>query len=223
MVLRLVRGVGWVLISAGIVVLLYIVYSLFFTNVTTSRAQAELSEQWEIDVDDVEGRVDPEAEPDGDADTEAEAQPVADVEPGSALAVLQFQRPGSAKAPVHADPLYVVEGVSVGDLQRGPGHYPGTALPGQDGNFAIAGHRTTYGAPFFNLDDVEPGDRIFVTDRRGKRYTYVVRKQRIVAPSDTWVINRDPLGTDNPTLTLTTCHPRFSNRQRLVVFAEMAA
>nr|MBA2529402.1 class E sortase [Euzebyales bacterium] len=141
--------------------------------------------------------------------------------PGTAVAVLQFSRPGQDGPLVHGGPLYVVEGTSVPALRQGPGHYVGTALPGQLGNFAVAGHRTTYGAPFYHLDDLRSGDEVLVTDRNGRRYTYRVRTQEVVAPGDSWVTGPDPLETGRPTLTLTTCNPRFSAAQRLIVFAEL--
>jgi sortase A len=108
----------------------------------------------------------------------------------------------------------VVEGVGIPDLEKGPGHYPGTPLPGQPGNAAIAGHRTTYGAPFYRLDELAKGDEIVVTTLQG-RYRFVVDETRIVQPEQVDVI--DP--TIDSRLTLTTCNPRFSNRQRLVVSA----
>lgn len=106
---------------------------------------------------------------------------------------------------------------------RGPGHYPQTASPGADGNFAVAGHRTTYGAPFFHLDELRDGDEVHVTDTDGSRHVYEVRMQRSVSPGDVLVIGPDPLQTGRATLTLTTCNPRFSNRERLVVHAELVA
>ncbi|HWB73132.1 MAG TPA: class E sortase [Egibacteraceae bacterium] len=212
---RALRVLGWTLITIGAVILLYLAYALLFTNLATRSAQADLLEDWELEVGP------PAVVPlPGEAQTDA---PPAPAEAGEAVAVLEFARPGSASPPVHAGPLFVVAGVGVQDLQRGPGHYPGTAAPGQPGNFAVAGHRTTYGAPFFNLDQLQSGDHVLVTDRGAVRYTYRVVQQRIVGPADSWVIGPDPLGTGAPTLTLTTCHPRFSDRQRLVVFAERLA
>jgi sortase A len=216
-VTRALRVSGWALIGAGAVVLLYLVYSLFFTNFTTRGAQADLLEQWSLEV----GELDWSGELPGAEDPEDVSQPMVDAEPGEGVAVLRFSRPGSAEPPVYDGPLFVVSGVTVGDLTRGPGHYPGTALPGQPGNFAVAGHRTTYGAPFFHLDQLTEGDRIEVTDRGGGVHVYEVVEQRIVSPSDTSVIGPDPLANGLPTLTLTTCHPRFSNRQRLIVFAQL--
>lgn len=211
---RLLRATGWLFIAIGTIVLLYLVYSLLYTNRTTEAAQDALRDQWELQLDGGEHQA---ADSDDDEDT---ATPV---NAGDAVAALTFRRPGSGRALVHDEPLYVVRGVSLSDLQRGPGHYPGTALPGEEGNFAVAGHRTTYGAPFFNLDQLRKGDEIIVTAPDGEEYTYTVRRQEIVAPGETWVIAPDPLERDKPLLTLTTCYPRFSNAQRLIVFAELAA
>lgn len=214
---KALRGVGWLFLLAGAVVGLYLVYSLLFTNLRTGSEQADLLEQWQLEVGAVAGA--PEAAP--AAAPAPEPTGPAAVDPGEALAVLQFARPGSSQPLVSAEPLFVVPGVGVGDLRRGPGHYPATAQPGADGNFAVAGHRTTYGAPFYHLDQLAPGDQVFVTDRAGVRHTYRVVGQRIVSPAESSVLDADPLGTGRPLLTLTTCHPRFSNAQRLVVFAEL--
>lgn len=213
---RALRVVGWLFLLAGVVVLLYIVYSLLFTNLQTQAEQSSLLEQWQLDVGEVGAAAAP-------ADPAAAPAPPAAVDPGDALAVLQFARPGSAEPIVSAEPMFVVGGVGVADLQRGPGHYPTSALPGAGGNFAVAGHRTTYGAPFYHLDQLAPGDEVFVTDRTGQRFTYRVAEQRVVVPSDSSVLGPDPLGAGRPTLTLTTCNPRFSNAQRLIVLAELVA
>lgn len=218
MLQKVARTAGWTLIATGVLVLLYVVYLLFFTGLTTSQAQRDLLEQWELDHGPVEATALPaEPRPD-DPDGAPATEPV---DPGDAYAVLWFERPGSDERPVHDEPLFVVEGVRLDDLRRGPGHYPETAAPGEPGNFAVAGHRTTYGQPFYDLDALEPGDEIHVVDRQRREHVYEVVEQRIVAPGDVWVVGDDPLGTGRPTLTLTTCHPRFSAAQRLIVFAEL--
>ena len=209
---RALRGLGWLFISIGVLVLLYLVYSLLYTNRETGAAQAEMNEDWlqlQESNDGLAGGA-------GDKSDE-------DIDPGTAVAALQFRRPSSDVPLVHKKPLYVVQGVTLADLQRGPGHYPGTALPGNKGNFAVAGHRTTYGAPFFNLDQLRKNDEVLVTTRAGEKFTYRVRSQEIVSPSDTWVIEPDPLKSGKRMLTLTTCNPRFSNAERLVVFAELVS
>lgn len=212
---RALRGIGWLLISAGAVVLLYLAYLLWFTGFETDREQQALLEEWSLQVGDGEAVLPGEdAEGDGDGADEQ-------VAPGDAYAAIRFERPGSDAPLVHDGTLFVVEGVSQSDLRRGPGHYPSTDVPGGDGNFAISGHRTTWGAPFFDLDDLQAGDLVHVTDRDGAEWTYEVTEQRIVQPTDTWVIGDDPLGTGAPMMTITTCHPRFSDAQRLVVFAEL--
>ena len=112
----------------------------------------------------------------------------------------------------------VVEGVAREDLKRAPGHYPDTPLPGQLGNASIAGHRSTYGAPFAELDELEIGDRIIVTTVQG-RFVYLMTAVDIVSPSAAGVI-----ATTDPNvarLTLTTCHPEYSAQQRLIIYADL--
>lgn len=206
--MRALRAVGWVLVAGGVLTLLYVVYLLFFTNLTTDRAQQQLLDQWELEVGALPGEPPP-----------SESSSPEPVDPGDAYAAMWFERDGERI--VHDEVLYVVEGVDLGDLRSGPGHYPGTVAPGGDGNLAVSGHRTTYGAPFYHLDQLQPGDEVHVVDRDNREWVYVVREQRIVAPTDVWVVEDDPLGDGQPLLTLTTCHPRFSAAQRLIVFAEL--
>jgi sortase A len=109
-----------------------------------------------------------------------------------------------------------VEGTGAGDLRKGPGHYPETPLPGEHGTVAIAGHRTTYGAPFRNVDDLERGDRIELRMPYG-RFTYRVERTRIVPPTETSVIDR----VDHDQLVLSACHPLYSAAKRIIVFARL--
>ena len=111
----------------------------------------------------------------------------------------------------------VVEGITTEALKRGPGHYPRSAHPWEpEGKVAIAGHRTTYGAPFWDLDKLDAGDDIRLITEKGI-FDYVVSRTRIVSPGATEVT----VPSQNPTLILTTCNPRFSAAQRLVVFADL--
>jgi sortase A len=110
----------------------------------------------------------------------------------------------------------VVAGTDGSSLRLGPGHYPGTPLPGARGTVAIAGHRTTYGAPFRRVDKLEPGDRIELAMPYG-RFVYTVEQRRIVPPTATWVTQR--VGYDR--LVLSACHPLYSAAKRIVVFAKL--
>ena len=109
-----------------------------------------------------------------------------------------------------------VEGTGAGDLRKGPGHYPATPLPGQRGTVAIAGHRTTYGAPFHDIDDLDAGDRIEVEMPYGL-FHYRVERTRIVEPTATWVTRR----VDHDQLVLSACHPLYSAAKRIIVFARL--
>ena len=115
--------------------------------------------------------------------------------------------------------VVVVEGTSASALRAGAGHYPGTPLPGEDGNVAIAGHRTTYGKPFADLDRLVPGDDIHVDTPVGP-YQYRVTRQPFVVDKADW----SPIAnTGGKKLTLSTCHPKRSDRQRLIVQAELVS
>ncbi len=110
----------------------------------------------------------------------------------------------------------IVEGVGADQLAVGPGHYPGTALPGQPGNAAIAGHRTTHGAPFNGLAEMQPGDPIEIATLQG-HFTYRVTGSEVVSPDDGAVL--DPTSVSQ--LTLTTCTPKYSAARRLIVVARL--
>lgn len=111
-----------------------------------------------------------------------------------------------------------LQGTSTGVLQRGPGHYPTTQLPGQGGTVAIAGHRTTYGAPFRYINEIRDGDEIRLRMPYAA-FTYKVEKHEIVDPGDVEVVNR--VGYDR--VVLTACHPLYSAAKRWVVFARLQA
>jgi sortase A len=110
----------------------------------------------------------------------------------------------------------IVEGTDGTSLRSGPGHYPATPLPGAPGTVAIAGHRTTYGAPFRRVDKLRKGDEIEVEMPYG-RFTYRVERTQIVAPTATEVTRR----VSYDRLVLTACHPLYSAAQRIVIFARL--
>jgi sortase A len=115
----------------------------------------------------------------------------------------------------------VVELSDIGDrvdLNRGPGHVPGTAYPGMPGNVFIAGHRTTYGHPFGDLDKMRNGDTIILITSEG-RHVYSVTEQRIVDPHDLSVLDQQ----GEPRVTLMACHPKFTAHQRILVIGRLTA
>jgi sortase A len=132
--------------------------------------------------------------------------------PGSAFAVLRVPRFGSGWA------RPVIEGTGSQELRRGVGHYPGTALPGADGNFSIAGHRTTWGHPFGDIDRLQVGDEV-VVETATAWFSYRVTGHEIVRPEDgaTLAAGR------GATITLTACHPEWSARLRWVVHGTLVS
>jgi sortase A len=112
---------------------------------------------------------------------------------------------------------YVVEGTDVESLRKGPGHYPETPLPGAPGTTAIAGHRTTYGAPFRRIDQLKHGDRILI-DMPDGRFVYRVETTKVVDDQDLSVL--DSVGYQR--LVLSACHPLYSAAERIIAFARLA-
>jgi len=127
---------------------------------------------------------------------------------------------GRLQIPAIGVDQYVVEGTADAQLSMGPGHYVGTSMPGQAGNVAIAGHRTTYGAPFNALNELRVGDPIDLTTVSGEHLTYVVAEAPfVVSPTNVSVLNT----TSDNRVTLTTCNPKFSSTNRLVVVGLLSA
>jgi sortase A len=115
--------------------------------------------------------------------------------------------------------MQLYEGIRMSTLDLGPGHWPGTAMPGEVGNVVIGGHRTSKHRVFRNIDQLAAGDQIVFQDANGTQFTYLVNRVEVVNPTDVWIINP----TDTPTATLFACHPPGSTRQRIVVFADLQA
>ena len=198
---RIIAGLGRTFISTGVLVLLFVIYELYGTSLQEASAQNHLKNKIKSEAHNALTT----------ATTIAPALYVPPPPPpaGDALATLRIDKLGLYKA--------VVEGVDTNDLKKGPGHYAGTPLPGEAGNVAIAGHRTTYGAPFYRINELVNGDPILVTTKQGT-FTYEVSDQKVVGPNDNFVLDNTP---DKNILTLTTCHPRFSASQRLIVIATL--
>jgi sortase A len=197
------RGLGELLITAGLVVLLFVAYQLAWTNYEADRATGKVTN----DVRDSWAR------PTGTA-----AVPVPRLVKGKGFAFLHIPRLGKGWN------VPVIQGVTLPDLARGVGHYPKTDLPGAVGNFAVAGHRATNGQPFANLDRMRPGDLV-VAETQQRWFTYVIDRTKIVSPTSLWVLDPVPgHPNEKPTkalLTLTTCNPRWASYQRMIVFGHL--
>jgi len=208
------RGLGQTLMTLGVVVLLFCVYELYVTGLVTAREQIRLGDDLR------QTWAEPVARPQGSPQPGQPKTVPVSLDLGQGFAILHIP---SLK---DYDPWVVVEGTSVAALKNGPGHIPGTALPGDLGNVVVSGHRTTYGAPFQRLDELISGSLIVLETRDGW-FTYTVRDKSIVAPTAVEVtlpVPGKPTATPvDRLLTLTTCHPQYSARQRLIVLAELTA
>ena len=231
-----IRGVGQTLITVGLVALLFVVYELWVTDVLASRQQDQLTQQIQDEWADDPTVAAPEAAPPAAPSQAPEHVPAPiEVSLGQPFALLHIPRLGPDWSRV------VVEGAAETQLAQGPGHYIGTALPGEQGNFAVAGHRVGRGSPFLDLDRMQPGDPI-VVETSDSWFVYRVLGdpatgdyetdpsgipgQHIVRPTDVEVIAPTPGGAESDPatgayLTLTTCHPKYSAQQRLIIHARL--
>ena len=224
---RVLGAIGRVCITVGVLILLFVAYQLWGTGLREAQAQRALESEFEegladSGLDAADGSTASGGSTTSDGSTasgesaSAAPTPAASIGPpppppagGDAMARIRIPDIGVDKI--------VVEGVTLDDLKQGPGHYPDTPLPGQPGNAAIAGHRTTYGAPFGRVDELDPGDEILVTTVQGS-FRYEVSDQLIVSPGAVEVL--DDHGDNR--LTLTACHPKYSAAQRIIIVASLA-
>jgi len=225
-----VRGVGQTLITFGLVVLLFVGYELWVTDLINHRTQSRLNtalhKQWENGDDPLVGA--------GQTRSRRPGERVTRIPLGRGIANIYIPEFGTDYV------FTIVEGTNSSQLEEGPGHYVDTALPGELGNFAVAGHRVGKGSPFLNLDKLRAGSPI-VIETKDYWYTYRVLGNRrtgdperpggsgvsglqIVDPSNLGVVLPMP---EQPgakprlrLLTLTTCHPKFSARERLIIHAQ---
>jgi sortase A len=208
---KVLGAVGRTFITAGVIILLFVAYQLWGTGIRTAQAQNRLENDFADIIeaaDSTSTTTTTTTAPDDPPGAET-VPPLPPVPAGEATARIQIPAIGVDKI--------VVEGISLADLKKGPGHYPTTPLPGQEGNAAIAGHRTTYGAPFNRIDELKPGDEVIVTTIQGE-FTYEVTETLIVGPKDVEVLEDKG---DNR-LTLSACHPKYSARERIIVVSQLA-
>lgn len=225
--------IGEILITAGVLLGLFVVWQLFYTDVQSGREQAAVLDSLDW-VEPVVGVG--QANPSGEITGELTVIPLIPEE-------LKTYSPNGAPVmgePAHTETfatLYVprwgsdyIKPISQGVTRRdvldrlGIGHYPNTAMPGAVGNFAIAGHRTTYGKPFANIDLLEVGDSL-VVQTEDTWYVYKVTTMDIVQPTFVQAIADNPLepgsSANTAMITLTSCHPKYSAAQRYIVHGEL--
>lgn len=192
----------------------YIGFELFGTDLINSRIQAQAEDRVAETLHSARSQLPPVEDvetgvPSSEGPESVEYHPELSPADGAEFGVMRVPRLGLE--------VVLFQGVDRETLKKGPGHMPGTALPGQPGNAVISGHRTTYGRPFFDFDQLRPGDIIEIETAIGTHIYQLQDESFIVEPTDVWVTD-DRLGG---WLTLTTCHPKFSARQRLIVTAEL--
>ncbi len=210
----ILRILGELSITAGLVLLLFIGWQLYWTNFEADKSQQQavsmLAEQFKAAIDQPADNTEQSGGQAGEIEQPAD---------GQAFAIVYIPRLGeNYQRPV-------AEGTASKVLDSlGLGHYTGSALPGQLGNFALAGHRQTNGAVLDHIDSIQLGDRVYVQTSAGY-FTYSVYETKIVRPTDVEVIAPDPANPTGPAqeriLTLTTCHPRFGDTERYIVHARM--
>jgi sortase A len=209
--MRVLGIIGKVLIGAGLILLLFTAYQVWGTSIQEGHTQNALRSTLQKEAQNAQVK---RALAEADALDKLPTGPP-HVAP-TTYAPAEGKPVGEIRIPVIGINQVVVEGTATQDLRKGPGHYIGTPLPGQAGNASIAGHRTTYGHPFYNLNVLKPGDKIVLTTFQGI-FVYDTIRTQVVSPSDGTVL-KNAFGAF---LTLTTCNPRFSASTRLVVFAKL--
>ncbi|MFG2138701.1 class E sortase [Streptomyces sp. NPDC048650] len=211
----IVRALSETCVTAGTLIVLFVVYVLFWTGVRADSTMdgeiARLQEQWSTG---------PIASHDS-APAPTRAKPPRRYEAGSSFAVMYIPRLGADWAKP------VLEGTATDTLKRGLGHYDRTARLGRVGNFAVAGHRRTYGDPFKDFPRLRPGDAVVLTDGT-TWFTYRIdNRPYTTLPGDTGVIDPVPArsGYNGPGryLTLTTCEPEWGHSHRLIAWAHLDA
>lgn len=221
MLSRILGAIGRTLITAGTLILLFVAYQLWGTGLQTQQSQNELGTEFEELLAGAATTTTTTAPP----STTTTADPFADP---ALVPVVPTVAPVDGVLPAEGDPIAeisipsigitrtVVSGISLDQLKRGPGHYPETPLPGQAGNVAIAGHRTTYGQPFHNIDKIPIGSRITFTTLQGE-FVYEVTEKFVVEPEQVEILQ----DFDDNRLTLIACEPKYSAAQRYILVAKL--
>ena len=231
---KVIRYLGIMLIIGGVIVLAYPLY----TNFIMRRQESQVLEAWASQVSAESGQTsqpnqdnttdvsasgsqDTAADSGGPSSDTSQAQDTSTAGPVTMLSPELFILDPAKKVPFKilipkiGVEWIVHEGTDIASLKRGPGHYPGTALPGEPSLCVIAGHRTTYGAPFNRVDKLEIGDEIILQSANSDSFVYAVTGKAEVKPNDVSLLAPTNYGA----LALTTCTPKFYALRRLIIFA----
>jgi sortase A len=209
--MRVVGIIGRVLIGAGVILLLFVAYLVWGTAVQQAHTQSQLRSTLVHKAKSTQVR-----------DALSQATTLDKLPTGPAVTAATTASPpegtpiGEIRIPAIGIDQVIIAGTQTQDLRKGPGHYFNTPLPGQSGNAGVAGHRTTYGHPFYNLNVLKVGDPIVFTTAQGV-FVYDTTGSQVVSPSDGSILAQKP----GAWVTLTTCNPRFSASSRLVVTAKL--
>jgi len=205
--MRAVRSIGNIFIVLGLTLLLFVAYEEIGTSLITNHRQEVLAEVFDPQI------LKPSVRPTVSGSPTPVAKPVKYNGP-TPLFRLTIPRLGSGWSRI------VVQGISLYSLAYGPGHYPQTQLPGQVGTVGLACHRTGWGSPCININQMRVGDRIYIDTAAG-RYTYTVTSPpKQIEKTDGWVLNGDPSSKDPYKLAITTCTPPHTSLHRLVIWAD---
>jgi len=195
---RIIRYSGIALIVIGLVVIIYPLY----TNFVMARREVNILTAWEEEYI---------------QDTANDEENKIVLERDTVLVDPEMKLPFQISIPKIDLNWLVNEGTDYVTLRKGPGFYIGSAFPGEVGTCVVAGHRTTYGAPFNRLDELEEGDEIFIKTSGNEKFTYIITGQESVYPDDLSVLEN----TDYPSLVLSTCTPKYFATRRLIIFADI--
>lgn len=204
---KIIRYLGIALIIIGLAIIIY----PFYTNLILARREADILTSWNVELASLQ---------DTNDNKEIESTNNKEdliLEKDTKLVDPEKKLPFKISIPEIDLEWIVNEGTDYRTLREGPGFYIGSTLPGEAGTCAVAGHRTTYGAPFNRLDELEEGDEIFLETDGNEEFTYIVTGKKAVIPTDMSVLEN----TDYPTLLLSTCTPKYFSTRRLVIFARI--
>lgn len=197
---KIIRYGGIALIIIGLIVIIW----PFYINFVMVRREADILASWDEELASLQTG-------DNEEDNQTSGKETGVVDPEKKL-------PFKISIPKIDLEWTVREGTDPRTLKKGPGFYIGSTLPGEAGTCVVSGHRTTYGAPFNRLDELEEGDEIFLETTGDEEFTYIVTGQEAVLPTDLTVLEN----TDYPSLVLSTCTPKYFATRRLIIFARLA-